>query len=296
MQDSERKKNDSNALLVVQSNKIEEDPNKFNIKRDIIETIPFTIFTTLLIIANTITLALDAYPIDKDTANNLDMSNLIFTAGFVLEMVLKIAGMGIREYVRDNFNNFDATIVILSLVELILTSSNFSTGKIFSALAAFRSVRLFRIFKLARNWESLRNLLTAMVTTISAISDFMILVVLFTLVAALVGMEFFAYNIRFMPDGTVSRELALGESPRTNFDTFGQAMLAVFGLFTNENWNGVAYDCMRGYESWVPIGYFIVVMVIGNFVLVKLFLAILIYHFGESKEAAEAENNSIENI
>lgn len=39
---------------------------------------------------------------------------------------------------------------------------------------------------------------------------------------------------------------------------------------------------MRGMESWVPVIYFTIVVIIGNFILLKLFLAILIYNFGEA--------------
>lgn len=145
-------------------------------------------------------------------------------------------------------------------------------------------MRLFRIFKLATSWIKLRNLLIAIGVTIGAIKDFLVLVLLFTLVATLVGMEFFAYYIRFMPDGEVSINLADGQSPRTNFDTLLDAMIAVFGLFTNENWNGVMYEHMKGLNSWLPLGYFVVVMVVGNFLLMKLFVSLLIFNFCETAE------------
>jgi hypothetical protein len=39
-------------------------------------------------------------------------------------MLIKLAGLGIRNYTRDKYNIFDALIVILSLVEMILAYSN----------------------------------------------------------------------------------------------------------------------------------------------------------------------------
>ena len=67
-------------------------------------------------------------------------------------MVIKILGYGIIGYVRDSFNIFDGTVVLLSLLDLILESIGSSTGSGggFAAIQAFRSLRLFRIFKLAR--------------------------------------------------------------------------------------------------------------------------------------------------
>jgi hypothetical protein len=75
------------------------------------------------------------------------------------------------------------------------------SNKSFTAIAAFRSLRLFRIFKLARSWTTLRKLLMAIAATIGAILYFVILLFLFMIIASLLGMELFAYNIRFDVNG-----------------------------------------------------------------------------------------------
>ena len=73
-------------------------------------------------------------------------------------MLIKLIGLGFREYLRDSMNIFDGCIVMLSLIEIVLES--LMSGSIdFSVVAAFRSLRIFRIFKLARSWASLRNIL-----------------------------------------------------------------------------------------------------------------------------------------
>ncbi len=45
---------------------------------------------------------------------------------------------------------------------------------------------------------------------------------------------------------------------------------------------------MRGIGSWVPVLYFVSVVIIGNFILLKLFLAILIYNFSEASKETKA--------
>ena len=47
-------------------------------------------------------------------------SNIVLTGIFSLEMLLKIFGLGIKQYVKDNFNIFDSIIVILSLIDLAI--------------------------------------------------------------------------------------------------------------------------------------------------------------------------------
>lgn len=42
---------------------------------------------------------------------------MVLTILFVIEMLLKVLGLGIREYVRDNFNIFDAIIIIVGMLE-----------------------------------------------------------------------------------------------------------------------------------------------------------------------------------
>ena len=42
---------------------------------------------------------------------------MIFTAVFTFEMILKIIGLGAKEYFKDYFNAFDFIIVIAALLE-----------------------------------------------------------------------------------------------------------------------------------------------------------------------------------
>jgi hypothetical protein len=77
--------------------------------------------------------------------------NIIFTVFFAFEMVLKIFGLGIKNYVMDGFNVFDGVIVIVGLLEFIKIKSRFVT--------VLRAFRLLRIFKIIRAWTSLKNLL-----------------------------------------------------------------------------------------------------------------------------------------
>ena len=71
-------------------------------------------------------------------------------------MVIKLIGLGFREYSRDSFNIFDAIVVVLSIVDMIITASSGSDGESGVALTAFRGARLIRVFKLARSWTSFR--------------------------------------------------------------------------------------------------------------------------------------------
>jgi hypothetical protein len=92
---------------------------------------------------------------------DLDIANLIFFTFFFIEMIIKVTGLGPRQYVRDQYNIFDALVVTLSVVDVTLSYSlvdnEVSTGK--GAISAFRAFRLIRVFKLVKTWTKLQQLL-----------------------------------------------------------------------------------------------------------------------------------------
>ena len=62
----------------------------------------FQIFIMTLIIVNTVTLAMDRYPsLDATTESILTYLNYYFTAAFTIECILKVIGLGFRQWARD---------------------------------------------------------------------------------------------------------------------------------------------------------------------------------------------------
>ena len=127
----------------------------------------FIILTLILIIANTIILSLDRYPIEKTSEKDLENANMIFTIWFSIEFLMNIVWLGVKNYTRDKFNIFDGVVAVLNIIEIILDKISTDTIggsslNIGSTLTAFWTLRLLRVLKLARSWSSLRNLLKAM--------------------------------------------------------------------------------------------------------------------------------------
>ena len=79
----------------------------------------------------------------------LNVLDILFVWVFVIEMMAKLIGLGLRNYLRDKFNAFDGVIVLVSLVDFTLSL----TIKLESAdgiMSALRALRLLRVVKLAR--------------------------------------------------------------------------------------------------------------------------------------------------
>lgn len=118
---------------------------------------------------------------------------------FIAEMVVKLLGMGIRDYCADSFNVFDGTVVTISIVEMIV--SKFIDGGLGGgAISSLRAVRLLRVFKLARSWVSFRTLLGKMIITLKDIQYFACLMALFMFIFTLLCMELYAYRVKFNND------------------------------------------------------------------------------------------------
>ena len=63
------------------------------------------------------------------------------------------------------------------------------------------------------------------------------------------------------------------------FDDIMQAFTTVFQVLSGENWNTVMYDGWRATSGLISVGYFFSLIVIGMFIVMNLFLAILLSNF-----------------
>jgi uncharacterized membrane protein (GlpM family) len=147
------------------------------------------------VILNTLFLALDSTNQSENFMDVLQTANLVFTLIFVIEVSVKSIGMGLQLFLQDSYNKFDALIVILSILEMqyqVIVSNKTTLGSV----SAFRAFRLFKFFKLAKNGD-LSILIDSIMFTITSISDYVILLIIFIYIFALLGMSFFAGQVKF---------------------------------------------------------------------------------------------------
>ena len=72
-------------------------------------------------------------------------------------------------------------------------------------------------------------------------------------------------------------------APRMNYDSLLWSFVTTFQVLTGENWNEAMYLCIS-HVGWSASIYFISEVVLGTYVVLNLFLAILIDHFTELSE------------
>mmetsp|Transcript_14911 Transcript_14911/g.2500 ORF Transcript_14911/g.2500 Transcript_14911/m.2500 type:complete len:171 (+) Transcript_14911:207-719(+) len=163
-------------------------------------------------------------------------------------------------------------MVILGLLEIAMSIFNIGASN-FSSIIVLRAFRLLRIFKLARRWKSLRILLKKMGQSMSTIGYLGLLCFLCMFIYALIGMRLFGGKMKD-EDGNHSR---------ANFDTLFWSLITIFQIITGENWNEVMFSGVAN-TNWLSTLYFLSLLVIGNYVLFNLFLAILLQNFEEDEE------------
>ena len=189
-------------------------------------------------------------------------------------------GYGIKLYISDGFNIFDCFIVIMSFVEMSLPGQD-------SSLSVLRAFRLLRIFKIIKSWDSLRLLLSTVLSSLTAITNLGVLIALFLFISALLTKQFFSEDL-YGSDGEVSRY---------NFGSTGDALITIFIILTGENWNQIMVEVIDKKKDYTVSVFFISLMMIGNFMLLNLFLAILLKSISEigNKEKEEETDKKDEN-
>lgn len=153
----------------------------------------FNSFIFLMILANTLSLAADDFPMTNTKEMVIAYGNQFFTWLFTVEMIFKLIGLGPSNYRQDAYNMFDCFIVCISLIDWTIGMSiGDNVGPAGAVLQAFRAMRLLRIIKLARKWKELQDILRKVFASLGELSIFCCLLLLFMYIFALLGMQFFA--------------------------------------------------------------------------------------------------------
>ena len=214
---------------------------------------------------------------DEKLTEVLEISNVIFTTIFTLEMVMKILADGLMGYLRNFYNVFDASIVFVSIWEIVDESE--SGG----GLSVLRTFRLLRVLKLVRFLPALRRQLIVLMRTMDNVATFMMLLFLFIFIFSILGMHLFGCKFCWL------NKYSETECDRANFDSLLWAIVTVFQILTQEDWNLVLYNGMASSGPLASL-YFIALMTIGNYVLFNLLVAILVEGF-----QAEVKNSKLYN-
>ncbi|XP_075384990.1 sodium channel protein type 1 subunit alpha isoform X4 [Tenrec ecaudatus] len=238
---------------------------------------------TICIVLNTLFMAMEHYPMTDHFNNVLKVGNLVFTGIFTAEMFLKVIAMDPYYYFQEGWNIFDGFIVTLSLVELGLSDVE--------GLSVLRSFRLLRVFKLAKSWPTLNMLIKIIGNSVGALGNLTLVLAIIVFIFAVVGMQLFGKSYK----DCVCKISSDCELPRWHMHDFFHSFLIVFRVLCGE-WIETMWDCMEVAGQAMCLTVFMMVMVIGNLVVLNLFLALLLSSFSADNLAATDDDNEMNNL
>ncbi|XP_053261779.1 voltage-dependent L-type calcium channel subunit alpha-1C isoform X13 [Podarcis raffonei] len=228
----------------------------------------------ILILLNTICLAMQHYGQSCIFKEAMNILNMLFTGLFTVEMVLKLIAFKPKGYFSDPWNVFDFLIVIGSIIDVILSETNHyfcDAWNTFDALIVvgsivdiaitevnpaehtqcsssmnaeensrisitfFRLFRVMRLVKLLSRGEGIRTLLWTFIKSFQALPYVALLIVMLFFIYAVIGMQVF---------GKIALNDTTDINRNNNFQTFPQAVLLLFRCATGEAWQEIMLACL----------------------------------------------------
>ncbi|XP_053546011.1 sodium channel protein type 2 subunit alpha-like isoform X8 [Bombina bombina] len=238
---------------------------------------------TICIVLNTLFMAMEHYPMTDEFSYVLSVGNLVFTGIFTAEMVFKLIALDPYYYFQEGWNIFDGIIVSLSLMELGLANVE--------GLSVLRSFRLLRVFKLAKSWPTLNMLIKIIGNSVGALGNLTLVLAIIVFIFAVVGMQLFGKSYK----ECVCKISEDCELPRWHMNDFFHSFLIVFRVLCGE-WIETMWDCMEVAGQTMCLIVFMLVMVIGNLVVLNLFLALLLSSFSSDNLTATDDDNEMNNL
>ncbi|XP_066208219.1 sodium channel protein type 10 subunit alpha isoform X2 [Saccopteryx leptura] len=250
-----------------------------------IVTDPFAeLAITLCIVVNTVFMAMEHYGMSHTFEVMFQIGNIVFTMFFTAEMVFKIIAFDPYYYLQKRWNIFDCIIVTVSLIEL----SSAKKG----GMAVLRSFRLLRVLKLAKSWPTLNNLIKIIGNSVGALGNLTLILAIIVFIFALVGKQLLGENYR----GNGYKISVPGEKePRWHMKDFFHSFLIIFRILCGE-WIENMWACMEVGEKSICLVLFLTVMVLGNLVVLNLFIALLLNSFSADNLTPSEEDGEMNNL
>uniref|UniRef100_A0A9J7ZBP0 Voltage-dependent L-type calcium channel subunit alpha n=1 Tax=Cyprinus carpio carpio TaxID=630221 RepID=A0A9J7ZBP0_CYPCA len=250
--------------------------------RTAVKSVTFYWLVLILVFLNTALSASEHYNQPDWLTDVQDIANKVLLSLFTVEMLLKMYSLGLQGYFVAFFNRFDCFVVCGGILETVLVEMEIMPPL---GISVLRCVRLLRIFKVTRHWTALSNLVASLLNSMKSIASLLLLLFLFLIIFALLGMQLFGGKFNF--DET--------QTKRSTFDSFPQALLTCFQILTGEDWNVVMYDGIMAYGGPVFPGmivclYFVILFICGNYILLNVFLAIAV----DNLAGGDGDNKKIE--
>lgn len=278
-----------------------------------VESAWFDRFILLLITVNCALLSAQTARQDEDAiqAVVLDYAEYVFAAVFSLEMLIKMIAYGLVKdeygYFRSGWNWIDFAIVC----EIWFSTAVGGDGG--GNLSSIRSIRALRPLRSIKMIPELHVLVDTLIGSLPMLFSTLVLCLFVFVLFGLIGMELFRGAFRgrcFDLDtgllvesderlcggrhecGTNQFCAAWVLNPDADIIAYDNMLLALttnFMAITLEGWSQTMYYAMDSFHTLAPV-YFMFLILLGAFVVLNLWMAVVMSKFKQSQQAQAQED------
>ena len=232
----------------------------------------FAWFADLVVVANAASMAMQGF--GQSLTPIISAVGIFATIFFVVESILKsIAYGGYRYYISESSNKFDfAMVVIPTFGELVcqVTKALFGREDYIYQMLVLRALRVLRILKLVKHLTGLKRLAASAFKSPGGVFYAFLVTVIFIVIYALFGNELFKRSAMFAAN-------------RNDYSHMFDALVAmVESLFGDHYYDNIEIGYVE--TSFVGMFYFIIFYYVCNFLVLRIFIAIILENFEFSEE------------
>lgn len=220
---------------------------------------PFEHVVTAVILMSAVLIGIETSPsVTALWSGTIELTHQLILCFFVAEVTLRIVSHYPRplDYFRDPWNLFDFMVVFMSLVPW--QGEYAMVGRL---------LRVLRVVRLVSRFAELRMIVSTLLKSLPSMLHILMLMSLIFYVYAVMGYH------------------AMHDIDPTHWGTLGTALITLFRIVTLEDWTDVMYTAMDA-KPWIWI-YFISFVIVGTFVVVNLFIAVMLNNLADVKKQNE---------
>ncbi|KAH7886746.1 Ion transport protein-domain-containing protein, partial [Phlebopus sp. FC_14] len=208
----------------------------------------------------------------------LDKSELALTVAFDVEMIIRIAAElpAWRNFFRHGNNILD---LILAIGSSIIQIPVIHSSEIYPWLTIFQLARFYRVIL---EVPRMKPLMLTVFGNLYGLANMTLFLMLVNFIAALVAIQ--------LIQGDMSGSTTM------NFGQLFNSFLAVYQIFSSENWTTVLYDAT---DAELPLGQAVIVatflscwLLFANFIVLQMFIAVINENFSVAEETKRGKQAS----
>ena len=242
----------------------------------------FNLLTLMIIIINTLLLALQSVPDFKARIGwYIAVTDSVFLSYYIIEILLKFIAYRFH-FFGDIWNIFDLIIVVAANVEffvLVITMYIQIEGSeifhIFNFLRALRATRAIRALRAIRFLKKLQIIVTTVLRSVPAFSSLFLLIGLVAFNFAVIGRGFY------------------GEIAPNYFGSLFRSLVTTFQLLTLDDWASIFHSVTENTPDRTIDLYIYLILYMGSeaFIFINLFVAVIVDNLSRAQQAAALHHN-----